>query len=145
MPTVVHRLGNRTPAQSKPPAVFRPSLRILLLHVRQSFLLSIPHPRETCLGGGGVTVEIFDEDFGDPSDFLGQVCLAWLHPCDVANTDLELFTFNLTMVEYVLILLDTHNALATTWIRWRFRGTTSCVSTRLERSRIPMPRIDRTN
>lgn len=40
----------------------------------QSFLLTIPHPREASLGQGGVIIEVFDEDFGDPNDFLGQVC-----------------------------------------------------------------------
>lgn len=42
---------------------------------KQSFLLTIPHPREASFGGGGVVIEVFDEDFGDPVDFLGQVCL----------------------------------------------------------------------
>lgn len=41
--------------------------------VTQSFLLTIPHPREAAFGGGGVVLEVFDEDFGDPNDFLGQV------------------------------------------------------------------------
>ena len=37
-------------------------------------MLTIPHPREASFGGGGVTIEVFDEDFGEPIDFLGQVC-----------------------------------------------------------------------
>ncbi|CAM9127974.1 unnamed protein product, partial [Hapterophycus canaliculatus] len=42
----------------------------------ESFLLAIPHPREASFGGGGVVLEVFDEDFGDPNDFLGQVIIS---------------------------------------------------------------------
>ncbi|CAM9193761.1 unnamed protein product [Scytosiphon promiscuus] len=42
----------------------------------ESFLLTIPHPREASFGGGGVVLEVFDEDFGDPNDFLGQVVIS---------------------------------------------------------------------
>lgn len=46
---------------------------ILAAESQQSFLLTIPHPREAAFGGGGVVLEVFDEDFGDPNEFLGQV------------------------------------------------------------------------
>lgn len=38
----------------------------------QSFLLPIPHPREACAGEGGVELEVYHGDFGEPSEFLGQ-------------------------------------------------------------------------
>eukprot|EP00752_Nemacystus_decipiens_P007665 g6853.t1 len=41
----------------------------------ESFLLTIPHPREAAFGGGGIVLEVFDEDFGDPNEFLGQVTI----------------------------------------------------------------------
>ncbi|CAM9421128.1 unnamed protein product, partial [Choristocarpus tenellus] len=41
-----------------------------------SFLCPIPHPREVSAGRGDMVIEIFDEDFGEASDFLGQVVVS---------------------------------------------------------------------
>lgn len=45
----------------------------LATKTKQSILLTISHPREAAVGEGGVTLEVFDEEFGDPHNFLGQV------------------------------------------------------------------------
>lgn len=61
----------KTPRWPHPPLV--PSVLAAEPPQCQSFLLTIPHPREAAFGGGSVVLEVFDEDFGDPTDFLGQV------------------------------------------------------------------------
>lgn len=40
---------------------------------QQSFVLTIPHPREACAEGAGVVLEVYDGVNGEPREFLGQV------------------------------------------------------------------------
>lgn len=81
-------MGNRPPLEGEIEVPFisreRKRFKLAMLNTsnrpysitpEQSFLLTIPHPREACSGEGGVTIEVYDEDFGNPSDFLGQVNL----------------------------------------------------------------------
>ncbi|CAM9268105.1 unnamed protein product, partial [Discosporangium mesarthrocarpum] len=72
-PFCVLRLGGRAIARTT--TVYQ-SLEPRWGEEGESFIFPIPHPREVSSGRGDLVVEVFDEDLGQASDFLGQVVVS---------------------------------------------------------------------